>query len=162
MPHTRLLCTSSSSSKPGSGVGAGARRREREPGELVTVRDGKMIEMVVYPTVEDALTAALRQMIQARFADPAAADWLIIGDLNDYAIDDRGQPIVSGLDPLLGDGFCTNLLAKSPLADRWTHYFPAERSRRQLDYMLASPAIAQRNDDVVPEIIRGGHAITDL
>jgi ketosteroid isomerase-like protein len=32
---------------------------ERGPhGEVVTVRDGKVSEMVVYPTVEDALTAA--------------------------------------------------------------------------------------------------------
>jgi ketosteroid isomerase-like protein len=32
---------------------------EREPhGELVTIRDGKVVEMVVYPTVEDALAAA--------------------------------------------------------------------------------------------------------
>ena len=32
---------------------------ERDPhGEVVTVRDGKVTEMVVYPTVEDALTAA--------------------------------------------------------------------------------------------------------
>jgi len=32
---------------------------EREPhGEVVTVRDGKVTEMVVYPTVADALTAA--------------------------------------------------------------------------------------------------------
>jgi ketosteroid isomerase-like protein len=32
---------------------------ERGPhGEVVTVRDGKVTEMVVYPTVEDALTAA--------------------------------------------------------------------------------------------------------
>ena len=33
--------------------------RERGPhGEVVTVRDGKVTEMVVYPTIEDALTAA--------------------------------------------------------------------------------------------------------
>jgi len=34
---------------------------ERPPqphGELITVRDGKVIEMVVYPTVQDALAAA--------------------------------------------------------------------------------------------------------
>jgi hypothetical protein len=32
---------------------------ERGPhGEVVTVRDGKVTQMVVYPTVEDALTAA--------------------------------------------------------------------------------------------------------
>lgn len=33
--------------------------RSPEPhGELVTVRDGKVTEMVVYPTVDDALVAA--------------------------------------------------------------------------------------------------------
>ena len=30
-------------------------------GELVTVRDGKIAEMIVFPTVEDALTAAGRR-----------------------------------------------------------------------------------------------------
>jgi len=33
--------------------------RSPEPhGELITVRDGRIAEMVVYPTVEDALAAA--------------------------------------------------------------------------------------------------------
>ena len=33
--------------------------RSPEPhGEIITVRDGKVVEMVVYPTVEDALAAA--------------------------------------------------------------------------------------------------------
>lgn len=38
---------------------APADRGEREPhGEIVTVCDGRVVEMVVYPTIEDALAAA--------------------------------------------------------------------------------------------------------
>lgn len=99
---------------------------------------------------------AVRQLITERFDDPAAADWLILGDLNDYTHDDAGSPIPSGLDPLLADGFALNLIDRLPPEERWTHYFPAERSRHQLDYILASPALAERNADAEPHIIRGG------
>jgi Endonuclease/Exonuclease/phosphatase family len=98
---------------------------------------------------------AVRRIVEERFADPAAADWLIAGDLNDYTEED-GEPVASGLDNLFEEGFAVNLLKRLPLQERWTHYFPAEQSRHQLDYLLASPALAQKNPDAVPEVVRHG------
>jgi predicted extracellular nuclease len=103
-----------------------------------------------------AEATAVRRVVERRFDDPAEAAWLIVGDLNDYTHDENGDPIESGLDPLFEGGFCENLVEKLPAAERWTHYFPAERSKHQLDYLLASPALAQRNPDAQPEIVRRG------
>jgi endonuclease/exonuclease/phosphatase family metal-dependent hydrolase len=103
-----------------------------------------------------AEATAVRRIVERRFDDPAEANWLIVGDLNDHTVDQEGDPIESGLDPLLEDGFCENLVARLPAAERWTHYFPSERTKNQLDYVLASPAVAQRNPDARPDIVRRG------
>lgn len=103
-----------------------------------------------------AEATAVRRLVEERFDDPAQADWLIAGDLNDYTEDEQGNPVESGLEPLLGDGFSVNLVANLPDGERWTHYFPGERSHHQLDYLLASPQLAERNPGVRPEIIRRG------
>lgn len=106
--------------------------------------------------VRVAEATAVRRIVEERFDDPAQENWLIAGDLNDYTEDEQGNRVEGGLEPLLGDGFCVNLVANLPDGERWTHYFPGERSRHQLDYLLASPAIAERNPGVRPEIIRRG------
>ena len=103
-----------------------------------------------------AEATAVRRIVEERFPEPAAADWLIVGDLNDFIEDADGDPVASGLDPLFEGDFCVNLVARLPLAERWTHYFPAERSKHQLDYLLASPALAERNPDARPDIVRRG------
>ncbi|MGB3555048.1 MAG: endonuclease/exonuclease/phosphatase family protein [Jannaschia sp.] len=111
---------------------------------------------------------AVRAIAAAKFDDPATALWAVCGDLNDYrqvirisksagqaetvkvlAADDP-----SGVDPLL-DGFGTNLLEEIAPEDRWTHYYAGERHKTQLDYVIASPALAARLRGT-PEIIRAG------
>jgi endonuclease/exonuclease/phosphatase family metal-dependent hydrolase len=116
---------------------------------------------------------AVREIIRRKFPDPAAALWAITGDLNDYrqiirvskahqpdgsfheAIDTLAPDEPSGVDPLFADGFGVNLLEVLPPAGRWTHYFPSERHKTQLDYIIASPALAAK---VVgePRVIRPG------
>lgn len=125
----------------------------------------------------------VREIITRKFEDPANALWAICGDLND-ALDYRFVSSVqqadgsydetqkdkppsgedgSALEVFLGDGFAVNLVADLPEADRWTHYYAGGRSKTQLDYILASPALAQRVRGT-PEIIRAGmpHRVPNL
>ncbi len=98
--------------------------------------------------------------------------FLICGDLNDYReriiVDGVHRPSASsfppaeksaGFDPLVEDGFAINLVERRPLLDRWTLFHsrgPREQHLCQLDYILASPAMAKSNAGAVPDIIRNG------
>ena len=98
---------------------------------------------------------AVRKIIECRYPEPAKGLWLVVGDLNDYLDNDAVTPDHS-LAPLLGDGFSENLVARRDVDDRWTHYYPPKNSWSQLDYILASPAVAKMNPDTKPDIIRSG------
>lgn len=125
----------------------------------------------------------VRELITRKFADPSTALWGICGDLNDaldyrfvssirnpdgsYTESVRDKPPSgedgSGMEPLLTDGFGVNLLDALPPEDRWTHYFASGRSKTQLDYIIASPALADRVQGT-PEVIRAGmpHRVPNL
>ena len=125
--------------------------------------------------VRIAEAKAVRRIIEDKFAHsggPADKRWVICGDFNDYreriviggdflagyTFDPVSEP-VSSLDILLKDGFCENLVERRPVMDRWTLYHtrgPEERHLCQLDYILASPALARSNADAMPDIIRRG------
>ncbi len=97
---------------------------------------------------------------------------MICGDMNDY----RSRVIVkgdrhlgyefnseietkSGFDPLISEGFSTNLVERRDSLDQWTLYHsrgPQEQHLCQLDYILASPVLAEKNPKSVPQIIRNG------
>ena len=117
---------------------------------------------------------AVRRIIEDRFGKDHAAEkrWVICGDMNDYqerlvvegdrrngytfrrVVEDR-----SALDVFTRDGFAENPVEKRPEDDRWTLYHnmgPQDRHLCQLDYILLSPALARRNHQRVPEIIRAG------
>ncbi len=124
--------------------------------------------------VRRAETRAIRRIVEDKFGAAHAADrrWLICGDFNDY----RERVLVGGdewngfdftpvreeesaLDVLLGDGFAVNLVERRPEMDRWTLYHtrgPQERHLCQLDYILASPSLASKNEDAIPKIVRRG------
>ncbi|UCC48830.1 MAG: endonuclease/exonuclease/phosphatase family protein [Gemmatimonadota bacterium] len=99
----------------------------------------------------------VRNIIMERFDDPATSDWVIVGDLNDYTETDGQPDTAHALGPLFEDGFSVDLVRRidDPL-DRWTHYYPADDTYHQLDYVLVSPALAERNQGAVPTIIRKG------
>lgn len=124
--------------------------------------------------VRRAETRAIRRIIEDKFGAARAADmrWLVCGDFNDY----RERIVIGGdqwngfeftpvtenesaLDVLLEDGFAVNLAERRPVIDRWTLYHtrgPDERHLCQLDYILASPSFAEKNESAVPQIVRGG------
>ncbi|HYD84405.1 MAG TPA: endonuclease/exonuclease/phosphatase family protein [Opitutus sp.] len=79
-----------------------------------------------------------RKLIERRFADPAAALWLILGDVNVNDV-----PTGDVIDVLTTD-FAHDLAAALPAAERWTYFHPAHISYARPDRMLASPLLAAR------------------
>lgn len=124
--------------------------------------------------VRMAEAKAVRAIIERKFAHKKTRDmrWVICGDLNDYhekvlITGDQWsgyqfEPVIeeqSAINILLDDGFSVNLAMRRPELDRWTLYHtrgPEERHLCQLDYILASPSLASKNPDTVPQIIRNG------
>lgn len=99
----------------------------------------------------------IRSIIERRFSDPAAADWIIAGDLNDYTEVDGIPDAGHALAPLVDGGFAVDLVKRiADPRDRWTHFYPDDRRYTQIDYLLVSPALAARNPQAVPTIMRQG------
>lgn len=94
---------------------------------------------------------ATRRLIERRFDDPARDLWLVLGDLN--------EPSAPGAEPAIApltDGFAVDLLARMPPAEHWTYYDPHSGRYHCPDAMLASPALAGRYPDAVPQVVRKG------
>jgi predicted extracellular nuclease len=133
--------------------------------------DGRTASM----PVRVAEAKAVRRIIEDKFAGSGGAadkNWVICGDFNDYRervlitgdtlSGYRFEPVEemeSSVNVLLEGGFCENLIERRPVMDRWTLYHtrgPAERHLCQLDYILASPALARANAQAIPDIVRQG------
>ena len=97
---------------------------------------------------------AVRRIVEARFADPAGALWLIAGDLNDP--DPAGMP-GRAIAPL-GARFTVNLTRRMPRGERWTLHDPSSGRRFLPDAFLASPALAAGWPEAVPKVVREGLA----
>lgn len=136
------------------------------------VRYGQDPKLTTLP-VRMAEAKAVRMIIERKFgSDANNASWLICGDFNDYyeKIAITGdqwdghhftpvQEPDNCLNVFMQDGFAVNLVERRPVLDRWTLYHtrgPQERHLCQLDYIWSSPALAQRNAQAIPEIIRNG------
>jgi len=105
---------------------------------------------------------AVAVLIRARFADPAAALWLVIGDLNEPPRQPEGRG--SALAPLTGLG--ADLFARLDARQAWTFSVPgspagggpgSESGRHtRPDAMIAAPALAALCPDARPAIVRAG------
>ncbi|MEM5474411.1 endonuclease/exonuclease/phosphatase family protein [Hoeflea sp. AS60] len=123
--------------------------------------------------VRVAEARAVRKIISDRFGpDGGGKRYVIAGDFNDYAeklviTGDRRNSYKftpedaedGAVKVLTAGGFSENVVARRPEMDRWTLYHtrgPEERHLCQLDYLLASPALAGISRDRQPDIIRAG------
>ncbi len=124
--------------------------------------------------IREAEAKAVRKIIEKRFGkgNTAKKRWLICGDLNDYRsrIVVEGDRFIghkfhheienkSGFDPLIENNFSMNLVERCEKMQQWTLYhsrLPKEQHLCQLDYILASPSLTDKNPKAVPEIIRSG------
>ncbi|MFO1169417.1 MAG: endonuclease/exonuclease/phosphatase family protein [Hyphomicrobiaceae bacterium] len=114
--------------------------------------------------LRQAEALGVRRLVEARFGSRTAeAPWLICGDFNDYIEidgeperDDLGAIVPHALGALVDPAFSVNLMQRRPPKDRWTTYYAPGDTYTQLDFILASPALARANPNAIPEIIRGG------
>ncbi|MEE9375789.1 MAG: endonuclease/exonuclease/phosphatase family protein [Rhizobiaceae bacterium] len=137
--------------------------------------------------VRIAEAQGVRNIIENKFGATRAAKmrWMVCGDLNDYTervviggSSRLGHKFTminetkSGVQPLLANGFSHDLLKRREEDNRWTLHFawgdskstrdPDMREVRhlvQLDYLLASPALAKTNEKALPHIVRNGQPL---
>lgn len=124
--------------------------------------------------IRQAEARAVKKIIETKFGSDKTSKrrWMICGDLNDY----RSRLVVSGsrhggygfqlatepqsgFDPLVSNGFSVDLSDRIEDERRWTLYHsrgPEERHLCQLDYLLASPQLAEKNPGAIPEINHAG------
>jgi endonuclease/exonuclease/phosphatase family metal-dependent hydrolase len=94
---------------------------------------------------------AVRRIVAGRCPWPGAL-WLIAGDLNDPAPPGDPNRAIASLDA----PFAVDLASRMPAPERWTLHDPSTGRRFLPDALLASPALAARWPDAVPEVIREG------
>lgn len=100
---------------------------------------------------------ALLSIIKQKFPEPEKANWLAVGDLNDYP-DSK-----SALKTLLNSNWMENIV-QTRITDeneRWTHFWdttvvPVDERYKQIDYIFLSKKIADQNPGAVPVIVRNG------
>ena len=123
----------------------------------------------------------VREIINRKFDNPAdnpakaaKALWAVVGDLNDaqkhiFVSRKKGNPekirefspsrskekIGSGIDPLLDDGFGVNLVENLASSEQWSLFYARNSTKSQLDYVIASPALAELVSEP-PRFIRKG------
>jgi predicted extracellular nuclease len=101
---------------------------------------------------------AVKQIVTARFGTNAGNNpFVILGDFNDYLqTDDQGE---SGVKELVEWDQAVNVVNRLPDDEHWTHYFKGSSKNKsayhQLDYLLLSRALAERNPHP-PHIERRG------
>lgn len=96
--------------------------------------------------------AAVRRLIERRFAGNPEALWLVLGDFNEPACEPDGT---RALAPLLAP-FACDLLDRLPAAQRWSYHLPEAGIYSRPDGMLASPALARRWPQARPRLHREG------
>lgn len=107
--------------------------------------------------VREAESAALKRIIHDKYqGNEANEDWVIVGDLNDYKYRNGQQFNDTGLETLFQNNFSFNIIENLNPNERWTQYYPGENALQQLDYILLSPKLKQKNANANPDIIRKG------
>jgi len=80
---------------------------------------------------------AVRDLVLARFPDPAKAKFVICGDWNDTRSARPVRALQQRGDTTLGE----ILRATDSRGEAWTHFYRKEDSYSRLDYILVSPAL---------------------
>ena len=103
--------------------------------------------------VREAEARAVRKIVEARFPESDAAQWMILGDLNEPAANSAsGKSALSSLQ----NGFSIDLFDRIAPDDAWTYEVPETGLRSHPDRILVSPRLAEEYPDVSPRIVRFG------
>jgi len=95
---------------------------------------------------------AVRRVIERMFPDPASAQWMILGDLNEPKHEARSARASA---PLIDD-FAVDLVTRLPEERRWSYHLRDSSIYSRPDALLASPALAGRFPDAKPVYLRQG------
>jgi endonuclease/exonuclease/phosphatase family metal-dependent hydrolase len=119
--------------------------------------------------LRQAEAKAVRRLVEDRFGKRwREANWIVLGDLNDFRErilpGAKADPTMPSSFDVLVEDFAVNPVEALPAAERWTSYFQSaaedgaelREEHAQLDYVLLSPALAQANPSPKVEIVRRG------
>jgi len=84
----------------------------------------------------DPQAKAVAEIVKERFANPDEENWIICGDFNALPDEKAVTVLESSLD-------AENILSRLPVSERWTYIYKGKL--QQLDYLMASPALAARS-----------------
>jgi endonuclease/exonuclease/phosphatase family metal-dependent hydrolase len=95
-------------------------------------------------------------IVEERFGDNIDdANFIVLGDMND-------SPNAECMQPLLGNPWLENVVARRPSDEQWTYYYYDSKEKKgypnQYDYLLFSKALADNNPKAIPDIERRGLA----
>ncbi len=100
---------------------------------------------------------AVADLLKARFgANPGNANWVVMGDLNDYPASD------TSLAALINNPWIENVVqTRLPEEEQWTHFWettsvPEPERYKQIDYLLLSKKLAAANKTAKPVVVRKG------
>jgi endonuclease/exonuclease/phosphatase family metal-dependent hydrolase len=94
-----------------------------------------------------AEAVAVRDLVLARYPDPAKGRYIICGDWNDSPGSRAVRALARRGDTSLGE----ILAAADSRGDTWTHYYRREDAYSRMDYVLVSPALRA--------LVAGGRAV---
>lgn len=95
---------------------------------------------------------AVCRLIERMFPDPAAALWMILGDINEPQHEARKERASA---PLIDD-FAIDLVTRLPEERRWSYHMQDSSIYSRPDALLASPALARRFPNAKPVYLRQG------
>ena len=90
------------------------------------------------------------EILEERFGKSLnSEDFVIVGDLNDGNTSEDLKVIVKHKK-------LENVIERLNEDEQWTHYYKKGKSAEQLDYIIISPTLIEKNKNVLPEIERRG------
>ncbi len=95
---------------------------------------------------------AVRHLIETRFPNAAESLWLVLGDLNEPAVEPMPERAIAPLT----NAFTVDLVARMSHRERWTWLAPDGDTYARPDALLASPALAARWPRACPVALREG------
>jgi endonuclease/exonuclease/phosphatase family metal-dependent hydrolase len=90
------------------------------------------------------------EILKERFgSDLKGGDFVVVGDFNDHNNSED-------LKVLVQNKKMKNVIEMLEKEEQWTHYYKKRTSAEQLDYIILSPTLKEKNKSVLPEIERRG------
>lgn len=93
---------------------------------------------------------AVVEILKERFGDSLLGNFIVAGDFNDHYDSQELQPLL-GL-----DGLENVVKQRMPKKEHWTHYYNKGKLAEQLDYLLLSPELSEKNTNLEAYIERRG------